>query len=860
MENEEKTKEELFSELKFLREKKDEFEEIRRRCEKERVEIAKVNRALRTLSDCNQILVRAREEKKFLQDICNILIATGGYKLAWVGYAEDDSQRSVIPAAYAGFEEGYLEVAKITWDDNPNGWGPVGTSIRNKEIQIIPDVNEADTFRLWRDSAVKRGYNSIISLPLIHNRKCYGSLAIYSSELNYFDKNEVELLDELAQDMSYGITVLRNEIRREKFEHDLQVSEENYRKLVEISPNPIGVHINGKFVFVNNAAVKLIGAEKPEDLLGKPVINILHPDYHDMVFQRISQMQTGQDVPTMEEKFVRLDGKVIDVMVAGSRMIYKGQNAIQIVVNDITDLKKIETDLRANEERFRNIFENAPIGMYKTAPDGKILMANRVFYQMLGYNSFEEFSKLNMNDIYLDKEVREKLIQIVKTKGQKIGFETLFKRKDGSEINVRFNTRYVKNTDDNNYFLEGTVEDITTQMKIKEELVKAKERAEEISSIKSNFLANMSHELRTPLVAILGFADIFRSELEDETHQEMADSIYISGQRLLETLNSILELSRIEANKVDMKNEELNLSNIVREITESLQKFAQKKGLEINSVIKDETAVGIFDKQMIYKIFNHLINNSIKYTVKGSITLELDTYLQDDKKWISISVKDTGIGIPSKSLNIIFEEFRQASEGLNRNFEGPGLGLTITKKFVEILKGKISVSSKEGEGTEFVVNLPATKISRTDSSVESKNNLLGSLNSKSEEKRPSILLVENDQPTIDVTRIILRKFYNIDVESTGIDAITAAGKNKYDLILMDINLGAGMDGTEAMKKIKELPGNSDTPVIAFTAYAMTGDKEKFLREGFSDYIAKPFEKKTLLDLLSKIFAQRGFHQ
>ncbi len=859
MENEGKTREELQSELNYLHIKKAEYEEIKKRCERERVELVKTNRALRTLSDCNQVLVRAKEEKTFLQEICDILISTGGYKLAWVGFAEYDGKKSVSPAAHAGFESGYLEHANLTWADNHQDPGPIGNSIRNKEIQIIPDININDSFRLWRDDALKRGYNSLVSLPLTYNGKCYGALAIYSSEINYFDKYEVNLLDELAHDLAYGITVLRNELQREKFERDLQISEENYRKLVEISPNPIGVHINGKFVYLNDAALKLIGAKKPEDIIGKAVINILHPDSRDKVLERIAQMQAGMEVSAMEEKFIRLDGKVIDVMVGSSRMIYKGKDAFQVVVNDISGLKKIEKDLRTSEERFRSIFENAPIGMYKTSPDGKILMANRAFIEMLGYSSFEEFSKLNMREIYAEKDVREKLLQIVRTKGETVGYETMFKKKEGSLINVRFNTKYVKNTEGDNYFLEGTVEDITTQMKIKEELVKAKENAEEISNIKSNFLANMSHELRTPLVAILGFAEIFRTELEDEIHKEMADSIYISGQRLLETLNSILDLSRIEANKVDINKEELNVANIIKEITSSFLNFAYKKGLYINSVIKDENVVGMLDKQMVFKIINHLVNNSIKYTVKGGITLELDTYLDDRNKWIKITVKDTGIGIPSNSLNIIFEEFRQVSEGLSRNFEGSGLGLTITKRFVEILKGKMTVTSQEGVGTEFEVHLPAINISKTDDTEKTKTDIFSSINPKTDEKRASILLVENDLPTIDVTRIILRKMYTIDVESTGINAVTAAARNKYDLILMDINLGAGMDGTAAMKKIRELPGNSETPVIAFTAYAMTGDKEKFLREGFSDYIAKPFEKKTLLDLLSKIFRQRGLN-
>ncbi len=856
MERENKNKEELIHELDYLHKKNEEYEEVKKRGDKERIELVKANRALRTLSDCNQVLVRAEEEIKFMQDICNILVTTGGYKLAWVGYATDDEDKSVKPVAFSGFEEGYLELANVTWADNSRGRGPVGTSIRDKTFHITSDTFNDAAFLPWREDAVKRGYNSVISLPLIYDEKCYGALAIYSAEINYFDDYEIDLLSELAQDLSYGITVLRNEIRRKEFEHELKISEENYRRLVEISPNAIGVHSGGKFVYVNKAALELMGANNPEDIIGTPALNIVHPDYRAEVIERMKSMSRGLEVEATEEKFIRFDGKTIDVLVAACRMTYQGKEAVQVVVNDITELKRIESDLRENEERFRTIFENAPIGMYRTSPDGSIIMANRAFMRMLGYTSPEEFLNLNMYSIYEDVKDRERLLNNLRSKNHVVGFETSFKKKDGSLINVRFNTRYVQNADADKNFLEGTVEDITTQLKIKEELITAKERAEEISRIKSNFLANMSHELRTPLVAILGFAEIFRTELEDKIHREMADSIYASGQRLLETLNSILDLSKIESNKIEVVNEELNVSKIVKEITRSFENFASKKGLFIKTVIKDENAVSLLDRQMLQTIINHLINNGIKYTVKGGITVELDTYRESNEMRVKISVKDTGIGIPSESMKIIFEEFRQVSEGLNRNFEGSGLGLTITKKFVEILNGKIFVSSREGEGTEFTVLFPAIKISEVNSESRGKPGVKGHKSEENGKELPRILLVENDQPTIDVTRIILRKLYTIDVESTGTNAVTATGRTKYDVILMDINLGAGMDGTAAMKKIREIPGNSNIPVVAFTAYAMTGDREKFLKEGFSEYIAKPFEKKTLLDLLTKVFTKK----
>ena len=846
-----KNNRELIEEIESLRNKLEEYEGLKTLRNKETRELGKINRALRTLSGCNQALVRATDEAKFMNEVCNIIINAGAYRLAWIGYVQNDEFKSVTPVAQAGFESGYLKKINITLADKERDQGPVGLSIKTRQPVIIKDTLTDPSFNPWKEDALNQGYHSVISLPLLFKEKCYGALAIYSAEINYFDEAEVELLNELSKDLAYGITVLRNEIERQNFERELKDSEENYRKLVEISPDAISVHVNGKFVYINESGLKIIGATKLEDIIGKSVLDIVHPDYRQAVIERILRVLEGANVPALEEKFLRLDGQTIDVIVAASNIMYKGQKAVQIVVNDITGLKKAENILRESEERFRSIFENAPLGMFRTSIDGDMLLANDAFVKMLGYSSFEELSKIDMKSIYADSKFREKYIGRIKETGRAIGYETELIKKDGSLIFIRFNARYISNLAGSGYFLEGTIEDITVRKKIEEELIKAKDKAEEINRIKSSFLANMSHELRTPLVAILGFAEIFQAELTDKIQLEMADSIYASGRRLLETLNSILDLSKIEANKIEVNKEKVNVSNLVKEDVSLFTSFANQKGLTIHPVIKNENAVGNLDSQMVHKIINNLVNNAIKYTLKGGVTVIVDTTEEDEKCWIKISVQDTGIGIPAKSLSLIFEEFRQVSEGLGRNFEGAGLGLTITKKFIEMLDGKISVTSKEDVGTEFTVFLPALETVK-----EKEVSFSNDISTKPQDEKkllPRILLVENDLPTIDVTRIILRQSYYIEIESTGLEAIEAARKTMYEAILMDINLGAGMNGTEAMKKIRELPGYKDRAIVAFTAYAMMGDRERFLKEGFSEYIAKPFEKKTLIDLLKKIF-------
>ena len=251
----------------------------------------------------------------------------------------------------------------------------------------------------------------------------------------------------------------------------------------------------------------------------------------------------------------------------------------------------------------------------------------------------------------------------------------------------------------------GIKEDITEKKRIIEELKTAKEKAEEMSNVKSSFLANMSHELRTPMMGILGNAEIISISTEDIEIKDMASAIYTSGQRLINTLNLILDLSRIEANKESLDIESLDVVSIIKDVVDHYSSAAWQRNLSLEFITRLDKIYSNLDERLFREVLNNLINNAIKFTNNGGITVSLST---DADKMI-IKVIDTGIGIPSESLGIIFEEFRQVSEGYGRNFEGTGLGLTITKKFVEKLGGTISVESKTDIGSEFTVVFPVRK-------------------------------------------------------------------------------------------------------------------------------------------------------
>jgi PAS domain S-box-containing protein len=391
----------------------------------------------------------------------------------------------------------------------------------------------------------------------------------------------------------------------------------------------------------------------------------------------------------------------------------------------------------------------------------------------------------------------------------------------------------------------------------KEELIKARDKAEEMNRLKSNFLSNMSHELRTPMVGILGYIEILKEEMTRPDLKDMSEEIYMSANRLLETLNLILDLSKIESNKSEINKVELNVGRITVDQVKGFEERAKKKNIFLKISIKDEQVYSLLDERIFRQMINNLVSNAIKFTNIGGVTVEVDKKLTGEEEKATLSVTDSGIGIPINSQQIIFEEFRQASEGLNRVFEGSGLGLSITKKFAKIMGGGISVHSTLGKGSTFTVSFPLSRKERqiVVTKPTADNVKITDMNKKEiryDENIPYILLVEDDLSNAGVVKYLLHGVCNLDIVTTGEEALEKVIQKQYSVILMDIDLGRGMNGIETTKRIRKLAGYKDSPIVAVTALAMQGQKEMFLAAGCSHYVSKPYDAKTLLNLIKEL--------
>ena len=280
--------------------------------------------------------------------------------------------------------------------------------------------------------------------------------------------------------------------------------------------------------------------------------------------------------------------------------------------------------------------------------------------------------------------------------------------------------------------------------------------------------------------------------------------------------------------------------------------MAKDKGLELFYYPVRENLQLLGDKDKLRQVFINLITNSIKYTEKGEIIIQLTKHFENNTELSVINIKDTGIGIPEEYTNTIFEEFRQASEGWGRKYEGTGLGLTLTKKFVQLMNGSISLKSKVGAGSTFSITFPSldpTFLKHSNNTISNKDNTILNDNPYS---MPTILLVEDDIASQLITKLYLKNHCQIEQVDTGEKAIQKASEKDYNAIFMDINM-KGIGGVEAAKKIRDIDNYYNKPIVALTAYAMKGDKEKFLSMGFDYYLSKPFTKEQLLNLFNSIF-------
>jgi PAS domain S-box-containing protein len=605
---------------------------------------------------------------------------------------------------------------------------------------------------------------------------------------------------------------------------------------------------NNRVIDANVAAQHIIGTAK-EKLIGSKRRDIcILPESEDY-FTRGMMSKSG----SLECVLTKDDGSLVPIIRTVSNVTVNDRNCYLISFMDITERKEAEKALKESEKHFRTIFEKAGSGMALTNLNGKIVEANNAFCEMIGYPE-EELKFLSFSDFTHpeDRNAGAKDIFLEGSGSDSVYVMHVQKRlihKTGRIVWGKITNTFIHSADGMPKHGLSMVEDITDQKISEEALIKAKESAEEASRIKSSLMANMSHELRTPMNGILGFSQILNEELIDPFLKDMNQKILTSGKRLMNTINSILDLSAFESSAPDIDISDYNMAAMFSSFSPLYEKIASEKKLGFRFIVEEPDIFVKADQHLLEQIINNLLDNAIKYTEKGEITVAISAKTEDDDTWGVFSVKDTGIGIANENYDFIFDAFRQVSEGIGRRYEGAGLGLTLVKKMVAALGGKIHVESELGKGSTFTVSIPGEVIRPLNSAREGASLLPNKFSRPG--GKPKVLLVEDNAVNQDVAVIFLKDFCEIDHVEDGRGAIEMASIIKYDVILMDINLGPGINGIEAAQKIKEISGYEKTPLIAITGYAMAGDKERLLSLGLTHYLPKPYDKEQIIKILEE---------
>ena len=387
------------------------------------------------------------------------------------------------------------------------------------------------------------------------------------------------------------------------------------------------------------------------------------------------------------------------------------------------------------------------------------------------------------------------------------------------------------------------------------ELKHARDNALQASRVKSEFLANMSHEIRTPLNVVLGYTDVLADEIDAQDNQDMKDhldAIRRAGRRLNRTIQGILDFSKIEARAFELRPQSVTLATMLERHVEDIRILAEQKNLRIKCVIDEPKATVLFDEYCLSGALTNLLQNAIKFTVEGSVTAKL--YRSGDRN-LKISVTDTGIGIEPGYLTRIFEPFSQEESGYTRRFEGNGLGLALTRSYLQLNGATISVQSQKGRGSTFIISFSPESELRLTTPVTAENGATNGTAHPAVVRRPCILVVEDDPDNQVLIRTILKKNYNVRMASSADEARRELSTNNgapIELILMDWSLKGDEDGVTLARNLRLDERYKKTPVVALTAHASAEDRKLAKATGFDAFLGKPVDRDELfrtLDLL-----------
>jgi PAS domain S-box-containing protein len=700
-------------------------------------EIAQLSRVFAALTRINQAIIWLHTQEELFNKVCQILVEEGGFKMAWVGW-NNAKTHELMPVASWGDEDNYLKKIKIYSDERPEGQGPSGLAFRSGQPYICNNLQENPVTLAWRDEIVRRGFRSSAAFPIQVDEQTLGILSVYAIQPAYFQKKEVALLEEAASNIAFALKNIEREeerMRAESIAHNEKLFSD---MMIESMPGIIYFYdLEGKFLRWNQNFSAVSGYSDDEIATMQP-LDFFEEEERATVAEKISEVFThGQAF--VEACLLTKHKQKIPYFFTGRNVLFNSKACLVGMGIDISQLKHVESQLNESEQKYRELVESANSIILRWNAQGCITFMNQFGQQFFGYAPEEIIGKHVIGTIVpitdsAGRDLQDLMQQIcldTKVFEQNVN-ENM--RRNGERVWIAWTNKVVLNAQGQVVEILSIGSDITERLNAEKEIkalnatleIRVTERTESLQTaliraeaadkIKSAFLATMSHELRTPLNSIIGFTGIVLQGMAGPLNAEQTKQLGMvrgSAKHLLALINDVLDISKIEAGQLEVHAEPFDLMTVIEKAVQLLRPVAEKKGLVLNTVILNALGEMVSDQRRLSQILINLLNNAIKFTEKGSVTLTAELIKHNARPsmktkfpYVKISVADTGIGIQPTELDSLFQPFHQIDTGLTRLHEGTGLGLAICKKLLDLMGGNVSVASEWSKGTEFIVTLP----------------------------------------------------------------------------------------------------------------------------------------------------------
>ena len=807
-------------------------------------QIRKLSRVYAVLSNINQAIVRIHDPQQLFNEACRIAVEVGHFQMAWIGTLNRETQRVDIIAS-AGTTNDYLSTVDIDLNDEKKSEGLTGSAIATRTHVILNDVENDDAMRPWRNDLRALGIRSSAAFPLEVFGKVWGVFDLYSSDVGFFDADEIKLLDELSKDLSFAIEFIQQEADRKRAEGALEDSERKYKLLFVANPHPMWFFDPKTLAFldVNEAATRHYGYSRQE-FLSMTIKDIRPPDEVARMLEVVAEAHDGLNL-SGQWKHKKKDGTIIQVEVTSHEIDYSGRKAKVVLAHDITARKLALENLVQSEKKYRTLFEESMDGLFISTPGGKILDANSALVEMMGYDSKEEVLALDVTkDIYANESERERLLKMLESEDFVENFEAVEKKKDGQKINVLLNVTAQRDTEGNIVTIRGLTRDVTEQRKLEQQFFRA-QRMESIGTL----AGGIAHDLNNVLAPITMGVEMLKSRIKDEGSQKILRTMEVSAHRGSGMIKQVLTFAR----GVSVERVVLQIGHLIREMQKIMAETFPKSIQFRTKVANNLWPVSADATQIHQVLLNLCVNARDAMPDGGFLTIAAENVVLDKNSipksiesksgpYVYLTVTDTGTGIPQRLIDKVFDPFYTTKE----IGKGTGLGLSTVHSIVKNHGGFINLYSEMGKGTKFSVYLPAEP-----DAEEKKLEVEIEIPSGQGE---FILLIDDEASIREMCKTMLVTYgYNVFTASDGTEAVLLYLEHTKDIkIVITDMMMPFMDGRATIKALRKI--NPYLKIIATSGF-MGQEKSIDLSDlPVYAFLAKPYTASKLLIAVSQALA------